>query len=305
MRASQRVMVISAVGEKLAPRGWAIADLILEQFGVVPDDYTDGDVELHIHRSLASVEANVLVELAEHFDVPVQAGVRPDSGELLWRKGEVRVFISHLAVDKVKATSLARAMDPYGITSFVAHEQIHPSLEWQQEIERALRSMDAMVAMVTPDFPKSNWTDQEVGFALGRGLLVIPIQLGLDPYGFFGKHQAVKGSGRKAKDISADVYDALVVNPLTQSRMARPAIDRFAASVSFRQAEANAQLLLRFSRLLPAHLSQIEAACLGNRQISEAAECPALLAELYAKHGHVPTEVPGGWENTDAEVEKF
>jgi len=178
----------------------------------------------------------------------------------------------------------------------VAHEQIHPSLEWQQEIERALRTMDAMVAMVTPDFPKSKWTDQEVGFALGRGLLVIPIRLGLDPYGFFGKHQAVRGTGRKAREIAADIYEALAVNPLTQARMVGPAVDRLVVSSSFRNAEANARRLLRFPRVNPEQLRRVEQACLENGQISEAADCPALIAELFAKHRYVPHQVPGRWE---------
>lgn len=100
MQASQRVRIISAVAGNLQSRGWALADLFLEQFGVEPDDDTSGDVELHVHRSLATVEPDVLVELAEHFDVPVQTSSMRDAGELLWRDGEVRVFISHLATDR-------------------------------------------------------------------------------------------------------------------------------------------------------------------------------------------------------------
>lgn len=35
--------------------------------------------------------------------------------------------------------------------------------------------MDALCAIVAPDFKNSNWCDQEVGIALGQRKLVIPI----------------------------------------------------------------------------------------------------------------------------------
>lgn len=73
----------------------------------------------------------------------------------------------------------------------MAHEDVHPTKEWQDEIENALSSMDAFVALMTSDFHNSLWTDQEVGFALGRGVPIVAVKLGKDPYGFIGKFQAL------------------------------------------------------------------------------------------------------------------
>jgi hypothetical protein len=80
----------------------------------------------------------------------------------------------------------------------VAHEDIHPTQEWQDEIENALSSMDAFVAVLTPDFHESFFTDQEVGFALARGVPMIALKLGRDPYGFIGKFQALTCSWEEA-----------------------------------------------------------------------------------------------------------
>src|SRR5262249_54560409 len=77
--------------------------------------------------------------------------------------------------------------------AFVAHEDIEPSLEWQDVIEEALKTCGAMVAWLTPDFPTSDWTDQEIGYCLARETLVIPVRVGLDPYGFVGKYQGLQG----------------------------------------------------------------------------------------------------------------
>jgi hypothetical protein len=298
MKASQRVTIISAVADALEPRGWAQADVVLEHFGVTPDSQDVGDLKIHIHRTLSKAPPTVLVDLAEHFGVQVEKPASDNGNAPIWEAGMFRMFISHLAADKVKATELSRALDQYGISSFVAHEDIHPSLEWQREIERALMTMDALVAMVTPDFPKSRWTDQEVGYALGRGLLVIPLQMGLDPYGFFGKHQAIKASGRKAHEVAASIYSALCTNPLTQERMADGAIEIFAESGSFRNAEANAEWLLKFSRLSPSQLKRVEDACIENMEIFASFGCPGLIERLYQKHRYRPAEIPEGWELT-------
>src|SRR5579862_5516118 len=108
----------------------------------------------------------------------------------IWGKG-YRVFLSHKAEVKHKAAELKDAIAPFGATCFVAHADIKPTREWQDEIENALRTMDAFVALLTEKFHKSKWTDQEVGFAIARGVPIIPVKLGTDPYGFIGKFQAL------------------------------------------------------------------------------------------------------------------
>ncbi|MGA3309432.1 MAG: hypothetical protein ABSD08_12570 [Xanthobacteraceae bacterium] len=52
--------------------------------------------------------------------------------------------------------------------------------------------MNAFAALMTKDFHDSLWTDQEVGFALARGVPVIAVKLERDPYGFLGKFQALR-----------------------------------------------------------------------------------------------------------------
>lgn len=52
--------------------------------------------------------------------------------------------------------------------------------EWQDEIEKALFAMDALAVILTPKFNGSKWTDQEVGVAVGRAVLIIPIGKGND-----------------------------------------------------------------------------------------------------------------------------
>ena len=113
--------------------------------------------------------------------------------ETMWNTG-FRVFISHRVEDKAKATELKKQLAKYGITAFVAHEDIEPSKEWMTTIENALLSMDAFVALVTEGYNDKFWTQQEIGFAYCmnkmKGIPFVSIRMGDDPKGFFGYVQA-------------------------------------------------------------------------------------------------------------------
>lgn len=135
----------------------------------------------------------------------------------MWKPSLFRLFISHLSLNKTSASNLKQCLLEYGIDCFVAHEDIVPSKEWEVEIEKALFTMDALCAIVTPDFIKSHWCDQEVGIALGQRKLVISIDKGEIPYGFFGKYQALKSRNKSANELAYDVWRALFTNDRTKS----------------------------------------------------------------------------------------
>ena len=130
-----------------------------------------------------------------------------------------RLFISHIAKRKDRATRLRQCLVPYAISGFVAHEDIHPTLEWQKEIERALYTMDAFLAIHTPGFKDSFWTQQEIGFAVGRGVKIISFKMGEDPTGFISKNQALPRKGRTAEEIAREVDALLAADALTSGKL--------------------------------------------------------------------------------------
>lgn len=148
-----------------------------------------------------------------------------DRLEKLWGPGAIRVFLSHKSEFKVGAAKIEAHLSNYGIASFVAHEDIEPVQEWVVEIELALSSMDVLVALLTDKFSESNWTDQEVGVAVGRGVLVIPVRLGKDPYGFIGKYQAVPGVGKSAAKLADEIYEVILKSDKISDEKKRLASD--------------------------------------------------------------------------------
>ena len=109
----------------------------------------------------------------------------------IWQENMFRVFLSHKTEDRKEVSELKKRLAPYGIDCFVAHEDIEPTKEWADEIENALFSMDACIAIMTENYHNSFWTDHEVGCAYGRHIPVIAVRMGLNPYGIIGKFQAL------------------------------------------------------------------------------------------------------------------
>lgn len=104
----------------------------------------------------------------------------------------IDVFISHLAKYKSEAHELKCKLKSFGVSAFVAHEDIEPTKEWQEEIENALRNARSLVALLRPGFQESDWCAQEIGFAYARGIKIIPVIQGVVPYGFIRKIQGLK-----------------------------------------------------------------------------------------------------------------
>lgn len=128
--------------------------------------------------------------------------ISPEDEKRIWGEEGFRVFLSHKNEVKAQTAKLKRELKSFGVSCFVAHEDIEPTKAWQDEIENALFSMDTLVALMTEKFHDSNWTDQEVGFALGRGVPIVSLKLERDPYGFLGKFQALSCSwGSAAMEI--------------------------------------------------------------------------------------------------------
>lgn len=166
----------------------------------------------------------------------------------LWGDRKFKLFLSHVSAHRVTVGELSTALSIYGISAFVAHDNIEPSLEWRNEIEIALRSMDALAALVTSEFHASLWTDQEVGWAFGRGVLALPVMLGATPYGFLGKFQGVPGGDlSRSSDLAAIIVKALLGNRQTHAEMRRALVSAFAAVYTYEQAKLVSKILAQLT----------------------------------------------------------
>ncbi len=102
------------------------------------------------------------------------------------------IFFSHKAKYKKEVSNIKEELEKENFCCFIAHEDIEPSLSWQREIIKALDTMHIFIGIVTDDFHKGSWTDQEIGYAYKRNTPRIFIKLGeSDPQGFVSSEQAL------------------------------------------------------------------------------------------------------------------
>lgn len=160
-----------------------VLNIPLSLFAVIEPEREE--IEKRIGRKLSSIlrnPDNAVLQRASIVPIlkaPATRKLLPTPSEedtdRIWAKASFRLFLSHVSTHKSEVSKLKEELLSYRISGFIAHEDIEPTKEWLTEIELALNSAHALAALVTPDFCQSNWTDQEVGIALGKGLLVIPI----------------------------------------------------------------------------------------------------------------------------------
>lgn len=185
----------------------------------------------------------------------------------LWPDGRFRLFLSHLSTDKVAVSNLKTNLEFFGITAFVAHEDIEPTKEWRDEIELGLKSMHALAALITPQFHESKWTDQEIGWAMGRNVLVIPVRLGKDPVGFAGKYQGVSGSLDKPDLLAGEIVHTLLKNKQTHSKIRRAVLKAFCNVSSYKQAQLLKKKVVTITDFTEEEKAEIQKACVENSQI--------------------------------------
>jgi hypothetical protein len=185
--------------------------------------------------------------------------ILPEAQNRIWGDEGYRLFFSHKAEVKKETAILKNKLGLFGVSCFVAHEDIHPTKEWQHEIENALFSMDAFVALMTEGFHESLWTDQEVGVAFGRGVPIIAVKLGKDPYGFIGKFQALSCSW---DDAAKEITKILIKH----DRMINAYIKAVEDCQSFDHGNALAEILPFIERLSDLQASHLVSAYHNNGQ---------------------------------------
>lgn len=273
---------MTEIAKRLSMADWPLIDVTLKQFSLPWSDRWSGEKGAYILSMTDQASDQSLVDLASHVGYRFEGapvGIDPP----FWHQGMLRVFVSHLAAHRVFAARLQNLLLGFGISAFVAHNDIEPTQDWQSQIEAALSTCDALVALLHPNFHLSNWTDQEVGFAMGRGVPVFSVRFGQDPYGFIGRFQAFNGDPDSASELAQELFMVYRKHKQTQRRMAEVLVTRFAESETFADAKARASQLEELEVWDRSFSRRLESAVESNSQISGAWTVPERISALIQK----------------------
>lgn len=190
-----------------------------------------------------------------------------------------RVFISHKAEDKLCASALKDCLALFGICGFVAHEDIEITSLWEAEIEKHLRDCDGFVYISTSLSNRSEWCQQEVGWALGRGVPIVAFSFDETPQAFLGQRQARWIAQRSWSELAKEVFDVLSKCDDTSYLLANGLIDLLEKSQSFDESSRLVKLLWNISKLTTPQIKRLRSCIETNDQVR------------FANHKTLPNEI--------------
>jgi nucleoside 2-deoxyribosyltransferase len=271
------------IAERLGAEQWSLIDLTLKQFALPWTDQWSGRSDAYVMAMIENAPDQSLIDLAKHLGVSFDSAASTHIEPAFWRKGMLYVFISHLAIYRKWASDLQEALFAYGISGFVAHNDIEPTAEWQNEIELALSTCDALVALLHDKFHESKWTDQEIGFAMGRAVPVFSVRFGENPYGFIGRFQAFDGNHSEPADLAYELFEAYRKNKQTKGKMGQVLVDLFEKSGTFAEAKARIGYLEELDVWDSSFPTRISSASERNSQIADSWGVPERVERLLKK----------------------
>ena len=204
----------------------------------------------------------------------------------------VRVFISYSTKDAELAGGIKRGLEQLGMDVFIAHEDITPSAEWIETILENLKSTDVFMPVITEDFSKSDWTDQESGIAFAGEKIIIPISVkSHQPYGFINKFQSAKISDYiKGESIPYiipcyEIVQAMVqAHPKFGDQILDSILRALKESSTFDDAGNLSKLLTLYEALDKSVATPIFEAAVKNRQIYGSRTARPHIKALFQKH---------------------
>lgn len=267
----EKITLIKRSAQALADDNWSDVDVTLRTFGIPDVEHPGGSQYDYIVRRLAEGADTALISLHAHLypdasTAPAAEGLGP------WQANHFRLFLSHAHEHKETAGEIRSRLLPWAVDSFVAHDMIKPSREWEDEIESALGTADAIVALLTPEFVGSSWCDQEIGYCLARGIPVVPLLHGSMPHGFIGKFQGLRTENQSIWSIAPNLFKILATHEGLREKMAWPIIQRYVKSPNFDGTREAFELLktVPAGRWTQDMISAVEVDALQNKQVTDA-----------------------------------
>lgn len=261
-------------------------NLLLTEFALpsLSGDSYDGPV---FEDLIADISDEALVEmyaivLGQDPQEVANLVVEPEVGN--WKPGYVRLFISHSAKHKASIGEIADELAVTGIHGFVAHDTMEYTKPWQNQIEQALRSMQAFVALVHPEFNDSAWCQQEVGWALGGRVPSYAVRIGKDPAGFIGSNQWPSGHDMGAKPIANLISAWVATIPELGDRMVDGLFSALEAANNYMDAGATANRIAALGGLTEPQWARLDEIYRTNDQVHGGALPSKALKPFYQEH---------------------
>lgn len=266
---------------------WKRKNLLLGEFDIGPlEDHDDAPTFEDLLGGLSDADLMEMYSMVTGVEMSeVRDAVDSSADPSNWKPGYVRLFISHSARHKRFLGEVAEELAVTGIHGFVAHDTMAYSKPWQAQIEQALKSMQALVAVVHPEFNESPWCHQEAGWALGRRVPTYVIRMGTDPVGFIGREQWPSGDNMPAKQVAQVISTWASSVPELGEIMTDGLFTALENANNYMDAGATAARIAALNGLTDEQWGRLNEIWWKNDQLYTGALPSKALKPLYTKHG--------------------
>jgi hypothetical protein len=285
MDRQDRPVVSRALAEALASQPWSDISAQLAPHGLeLPEDKRgrypgiSGALE---RAEDAQLEALAHTVLPPDFDVTREA-LNP------WAPQAFRLFLSHASQVHGYVGGAVESLGPFAIHGFVAHRDIEVQTEWARVIEYALDTCDSLIAFSSEDSVRSFWCNQEIGWALGRRLLIVSVTLGAAPSGFTSRFQGMRQ--RESAPLATAIFELLARDRRTAEALTAAVLWSVESSDSWETVRAQLPLVGSDLEWTPSTLAQLSECVRSNEKVCEAWGASALISSIFKRHGLEPDE---------------
>lgn len=218
----------------------------------------------------------------------------------------LRLFLSYSNKDKRIAGAIKEAFNHYGMEAFLAHEDIQVGQEWRNTILNNLKDFDVFIAIISKNFKDSNWTDQEVGFAICQEKAIVPVSIdGQIPYGFlemiqtltkfqYREYKKNRYSSEMVLDCKESVFEIIRIiasKIASKTELKENLKDSLIRSLSnagsFANAENHFEILNSLQPFTKEQINEIINQSIQNNQIYYANRCRIILKKLIERYKSV------------------
>jgi hypothetical protein len=201
---------------------------------------------------------------------------------------KLEAFISYQTADKIVAGKIKKILSHFGINSFLAHEDIEISDEWQYEILERMKKSSIFICLLSENYLNSVYCIQESGMAIILDMTIIPLSLdGTISHGFISKFQSKRINNLEPS--FDDVIPGLI--KYNKDEGIRIIIEQIGVSGSYRSAESNFKYILPYlDDLTDSQATALIEKILDNNQVAGAHLCASnYIPRIARKYNYLLT----------------
>ena len=196
---------------------------------------------------------------------------------------QIKIFFSYSTENRKEVGRINRNLEGEVFKGFLAHEDINPSREWQDEIHRNLRECDVFIPYITKKFKESKWTDQECGIAYAHSKLIIPLEVELAPYGFINKYQSLKFDPEYILSGTVKIVQTILDNKRFGD-LKELIIEQFIGSKNFDSANVFSSILKDYPTFSEEEVKRISKGSFKNNQVLGAFHAQSFLKKIIDEY---------------------